>query len=371
MTLTSTNHRVIIVTGAAGFIASALTVDLASDHCVVAIDRREPGQPLRDAAPDVVWHQVDICDEAGLAAVFLETKQQLGRIDFVLHFAAFYHFGTDWHPEYQRTNIDGTSAVLRVAQENGVERLVFASSMVAMLPPPQGEMLTERSPTSDYIPYGKSKSIGEELVKENTDRLPATVLRIAGVFSDWCELPPLDSLIRLWVGNWPLNRIIVGRGDTGIPYIHRADLLRLVRSCIDQNAKMADHEVFLASQHGVVSHKELFHLMRSVCSDRSRVQPIIMPPAAAKIAVHLRRALGVVTRHSPYERAWMLNYIDQPWVADTTYTRERLEWDCTDGMHVGDRLPAMINRFLQNRRDWDQRSQARNEARYSYTPENK
>lgn len=371
LAMTSTDHRVVVVTGAAGFLGSALTVDLARDHCVIAIDRREPSQALRDSAPAVAWHHLDICDEVALAAVFQETRRRLGRIDFVLHFAAFYHFGTDWHPEYQRTNIRGTSTVLQAAKENGVERLFFASSMVAMLPPPQGEMLTERSPTSTYIPYGKSKSIGEKLVNESTDRLRATVLRIAGVFSDWCELPPLDSLIRLWAGNWPLNRIIVGRGDTGIPYIHRDDLLQLVRSCIDRNAEMAPYEVFLASQHGAVSHKELFHLTRSVCSEGSRVQPFFLSPTAATIAVHLRRALGVVTRNPPYERAWMLKYIDRPWIADTTYTRNRLAWECMDGMKVCDRLPTMIDRFLRNRRVWDQRSRARTDARYSYLPEKK
>jgi nucleoside-diphosphate-sugar epimerase len=367
--MTRTDHRVVVVTGAAGFLGSAITVDLARDYRVIAIDVREPSQALRDSAPTVAWHQVDICNQGALTAVFQETRRRLGRIDFVLHFAAFYHFGTDWHPEYQRTNVEGTSAVLRAAKEYGVERLIFASSMVAMLPPPQGKMLTERSPTSHYIPYGKSKSIGEELVEEGSPKLSATVLRIAGVFSDWCELPPLDSLIRLWAGNSPLNRIIAGRGGTGIPYIHRDDLVRLVRICIDRNAEMASYEVFLASQYGAVSHREIFQLIHSVRSDGSHVRPVFLPRTAATVGVHLRRALGFVTRNPPYERPWMLKYIDRPWIADTSFTRDRLDWDCMDGMKLCDRLPTMINRFLQNRRVWNQRSRARNDARYSYMPE--
>ncbi|MBP89710.1 MAG: hypothetical protein CMJ64_23895 [Planctomycetaceae bacterium] len=84
---------------------------------------------------------------------------------------------------------------------------------------------------------------------------------------------------------------------------------------------------------------------------------------------HVWLLVGFVTRNPPYERAWMLKYIDRPWIADTTYTRSRLKWDCLDGMKLCDRLPTMINRFLQNRRVWDLRSRARNDARYSYTPE--
>ena len=363
-----TNHRVIVVTGAAGFLGSAITVDLSRDHHVIGVDRREPGKALRDATPEVAWHIVDIFDEAALDVVFREARRCFGRVDFVLHFAAFYHFGTDWHPEYERTNIQGTANVVKVAADNRVDRLIFASSMVATLPPSKGEMLTESSTTSDYIPYGKSKSIGEETVKRNSVSLPTTVLRIAGVFSDWCELPPLDSLIRIWAGRWPLNRIIAGRGETGIPYIHRDDLLRLVRSCIDRNAEMAPYEVLLASQHGAVSHKQVFRLIRGVCCPGSRIRPVFLPRAIAVMGVHLRRAWGVLRRKAPYERAWMLQFVDRPWTADTTYTRNKMHWDCMSGMTLCDRLPLIISRFLRNRREWERRSRARNDACYCYTP---
>jgi len=365
--MTSAKQRVIIVTGAAGFLGSAVTVDLARDSSVIAIDRREPSRELLDATPTVTWHQVDISDEPALQALFQKTRDTLGRLDFVIHFAAFYHFGTDWHPEYQRTNIEGTSKVLQLATEFGAERLIFASSMVAMLPPPPGEMLTERSPTESTIPYGRSKSVGEQLVDGASQRLPAIVLRIGGVFTDWCELPPLDSLIRLWAGRSPLKRIVAGRGETGIPYIHRDDLVHLVRSCVDRNADLAPYEVFLASQHGAVSHNELFRITCGARGSLSHVRPIFVSPATATIGLYLRLALGRVTRDPPYERPWMLQYIDRPWVADTTYTRNRLGWDCTEGMGICDRLPEILAHYWQYRSIWERRNRARNEAMYTYS----
>jgi nucleoside-diphosphate-sugar epimerase len=365
--MSTSDDRVIVVTGAAGFLGSAVTVDLARRHTVIAIDRRVPSQALRDATESVAWHRVDISDERALAAVFQDARQRFGRIDFVLHFAAFYHFGTDRHPEYQRTNIDGTKNVLQLAVENEAGRLIFASSIIAMLPPGQGEMLTERSPTSAYIPYGESKCIGEQLVKDAAHDLPACVLRIGGVFSEWCELPPLASLIELWAGRTPLNRVVAGRGNTGIPYIHRDDLVLLVRSCISQCEKMATYEVFLVSQQGAVSHKELFDIIHEAGVQDSRLRPVFVSPGIATVGLYLRRMLGLVTRSPPYERPWMLRYIDQPWVADTTYTRHKLTWDCTDQLAVCERLPSMLDRYRRHPLIWKQRNRARNTATYTYS----
>ena len=126
------NQQVVIVTGAAGFLGSAITVDLSRRHRVVAVDCRKPTAALLEAAPGTTWHQVDIGDANAVASVFGQTKETLGRIDFVVHFAAFYHFGTNRHPEYERTNVNGTSHVLRSARESRAKRLVFASSIAAM-----------------------------------------------------------------------------------------------------------------------------------------------------------------------------------------------------------------------------------------------
>ena len=358
--------QVIVVTGAAGFLGSAVTVELAAKNSVVAIDRRQPSATLLAAAPQVDWRQIDIADEDAVGQVFRETRDRLGRIDCVIHLAAFYHFGSDWRSEYQRSNVDGTLNVLTSASDGQARRLIFASSMVAMLPPPPGEMLNESSPTADYIPYGKSKALGEQMVKEFADRLPSIVLRIGGVFSDWCELPPLTSLIKLWGGRGPLSRLVVGKGNTGHPYLHRQDFVRLLRCCIDKHEELGSHELFLASQHGAVLHNDLFPIIRKAVSKSSSDQPIFVPPAAAKLGLALQLAWGIITRSMPYERLWMLDYVDRPWVADTTHTRETLHWDCSEGLGIRARLPRMLARFVDDGPQWERRNQVRNEGNYAY-----
>ena len=116
--------------------------------------------------------------------------------------------------------------------------------------------IVEAVTSADFIPYAKSNQIGEELVGEGADKLPAVLLGIGGAFSDWCELPPLYSLIRMWSGRGPLSQLVPGRGDSGIQYIHRADVVRIVRRCIERHGTLEPLEVFLASRQGAVSHRQ-------------------------------------------------------------------------------------------------------------------
>ena len=359
------NRQVVIVTGAAGFLGSAITVDLCADHTVIALDRRRPSEALLAAAPEATWHRVDIAEADAVERVFREAKASLGRVDLVVHFAAFYHFGTDWLDEYQRTNVGGTSNVLRSASQSGVGRVIFASSIAAMRPPPPAEVLTEKTPTADFIPYAKSKAIGEKMLAEASDRLPGIVLRIAGAFSDWCELPPLCSLIEFWGGRSPLNRLVVGQGATGMPYIHRDDLVRVVRSCIQRQATLDRYEVLLASQHGAVTHRDLFAAIRQL-SKKNASGPIFFAPGLAKIGLYAQHALGRLTGRVPYERPWMLQYVDRPWVADTTHTQRKLGFCPTEGLGLLDRLPAILEHFHEDRRTWADRNRLRTDGRYAY-----
>jgi nucleoside-diphosphate-sugar epimerase len=358
------NQKVIVITGAAGFLGSALTVDLSRDHCVVAIDRRKPSADLLTAASQTRWQQVDIADSEALSRTFQQARQSLGRVDFVLHFAAFYHFGTDWKPQYSRTNLEGTLNVLRSAEESGAKRIVFASSIAAM--EPAGAVLTEKTPTAGHIPYAKSKSAGEAMVRDASVRLPGVVLRIGGAFSDWCELPPLASLIGLWAGRFPFGRLLVGEGMTGIPYIHRHDVVQIVRSCIEAHETLGSYEVFLASQHGTVTHKDLFAIIHQAARGKAAPAAITVPRWAARLGLHARRAIGAIFGRVPFEQPWMLKYVDRPWVVDTTYTRDRLGWSCTEGMGILDRLPIMLEQFMQERRTWEHRNRVRYQGQYAY-----
>jgi nucleoside-diphosphate-sugar epimerase len=358
---------IIVITGASGFLGSALCVDLAKDFTVVAIDRRGPSEQLRQAAPKIIWHILDIADLQTISNVFAQTRNEFGQIDFVIHFAAYYDFENDWIEEYQRSNVNGTANVLTASKNEGVKRLIFASSIGALVPPTDGPVITEESPTSEFIPYAKSKSIGESLIAEASADVPCIILRIAGVFSDWCELPPLYSLIKLWTTVYPFGCIVPGRGDSGIPYIHVYDLVRLIRKCICQSPELGPFNIFLASQHGAVLHRQLFPAIRSAAGYTKSQRPIHVTRKIAKLGARIRCVLGEFSGHIPYERPWMLDYVDKPWTTDTSKTRRILDWDCTPELGILRKIPDILRNLKRDPEGWERRNIARNERCFYYS----
>ena len=358
---------IVVITGASGFIGSAVCVDLVKDFMVISIDSREPTEQLRRAAPQAIWYIIDIADNQAISKLFAQTKSDFGRIDFVIHLAAYYDFGTDWVPEYQRTNVDGTAKVIDASINEGVKRLIFASSIAAMEPPAIGTYLTEESPTSEFLPYARSKTLGERLLTEASSQLPCNILRIAGVFSDWCELPPLYGLIKLWTSAFPFGCIIPGRGESGIPYIHINDLVHLLRKCILQNHELGPFNIFLASQHGAVLHRQLFPAIRSADAYSGSLRSIHLPRKIAKFGAWFRYALGGISGNRPYERPWMLEYVDKPWNTDTSNTRRILDWDCTPELGLLRKIPDIQNNLKTDPKGWKERNISRNERSYSYS----
>lgn len=362
--------RTILITGASGYLGSAISVDLARDHTVIGICRREPTPRQRRTAPGAVWEKSEIIDVDCIEGVLKRQAACGRRIDYILHFAAFTDYGDQWQDEYCDTNVIGTRNIIEAADQcGGVRRIVFAGSIAAMTPPPPGEALTEKCPAGGTVAYCRSKALGEALMAENAHRVPAIVLRIGGVFSDWCELPPLFSLMNAWSLPSPLGRMVPGRGRTGFPYIHRRDIVRIVRHIIERNERLDDFETLFASHPGCTCHAELFPAIRRALGEGRSTRPISIPPRAARWFLHGKYAVNTLMGRETYERAWMIDYVDRPLVVDTSYTCQRLEWAATPGLHILERIPVLVDRFQTRRSEWLLRNRRRNNQKYEFEPD--
>ncbi|MGB6348447.1 MAG: hopanoid-associated sugar epimerase [Pseudolabrys sp.] len=205
-----------LVTGASGFVGSAIAVAARKAGYRVRVLVR-PSSLRTNIQPDDEVVIGDICDRASLA-------QALRGVRYLAHAAADYRLWSPSPDEIIRTNLEGTRYLMEEALRAGVERIVYTSSVATLeLQDDSPAVETRPLPESKVIgPYKKSKVLAERLVEEmvKQHRLPAVIVNPSA------PVGPRD------VKPTPTGRIIVecarghmpGYVDTGLNLVHVDDV---------------------------------------------------------------------------------------------------------------------------------------------------
>ncbi len=347
----------IIITGASGFVGRYFLDFIKDQYTVFAIARRSAKEANIPEHPNIQWIQWDIAHSAQIQEVY-KYIQLNGGADYLLHLAAFYDFSYSNDVAYQRTNIDGTKNIIELAKQLKIKRFVFASSLAACNFPGPGNTITEKtSPDADFA-YAKTKKLGEEMLRTNSSILPAIVIRFAAVFSDFCEYPPLYKFLGTWLSKGYDSRILGGKGESAVPYIHIHDLARLILIVLQKSHLLPQFDIYAASPDGSTSHKELFEI-----STRNYfgvpVKPLFIPRMLAYPGIAARIIMGKLKlTPEPFERFWMLKYLDLKLDTDASYTRQVLSWEPLARLNLMRRLMFLLARMKSNPLEW----QVKNEA---------
>ena len=159
----------ILLTGATGYIASHTWLALqAAGFDVVGVDNfANSSRIVLDRLAELGGHtpvfvEADVCERSAMEAVF-----RRHRVDAVVHFAAHKAVGESAQKplEYYRNNLGGLINVAQVMQDHGCKRLVFSSS-ATVYGQPERLPITEDAALSATNPYGTTKLVGEELLRE-------------------------------------------------------------------------------------------------------------------------------------------------------------------------------------------------------------
>lgn len=175
-----------LITGAAGFLGSALANRLAREgHQVRAIDDLSTGDP-NVLSPDVHFTRGDVNDRPKLWTLLQE-------VDCVYHLAAKVSVPESvlYPREYNAVNVGGTVSLMEAMRDVGVRRVVLASSG-AIYGPQERQPLTETLTPNPNSPYAVSKLAAEYYVR-TIGRLwgiETVCLRIFNAYGPGQHLPP-------------------------------------------------------------------------------------------------------------------------------------------------------------------------------------
>ena len=159
----------ILVTGGAGYIGSHTCVELLNaGHDVTVFDNFCNSQPealarvQRIAGKRPALIQGDVRERAALVAALRDSGATS-----VIHFAGLKAVGESVQNPlaYYDNNVVGTLRLLEAMIECGVKTLVFSSS-ATVYGDPQRLPLTEDHPLSSTNPYGQTKLVIEEMLRD-------------------------------------------------------------------------------------------------------------------------------------------------------------------------------------------------------------
>jgi hypothetical protein len=184
-------------------------------------------------------------------------------------------------------------------------------------------------------------------------------LRFAAIYSDWCEFAPLYKFLSNWLSNNIDSKILGGKGESAIPYIHVHDVCRILKIIVRETGRLPGFDIYNVSGDGSTSHKELFELATRYYFGES-VKPYYIPKALAYpglIFKHLLKHLHL-TCEQPFERFWMIKYIDKKLDVDSAYTRRVLDWQTESRYHINRRLLFILEKMKSHPDEWKMKNEA-------------
>lgn len=160
-----TKMKNVLVTGGAGYIGSHTVWQLLlAGFQPVVVDNLSNG--FKDSLPDgVPFYQIDVRNKSEFKAVFAKHK-----ISAVIHLAGLSVLSESFEKadEYLDHNVNGTISVLELCKEFSVRNFIFSSSSTIYGNANGSQKLTEKHNIFSMSPYGESKLLSEEKIKEYT-----------------------------------------------------------------------------------------------------------------------------------------------------------------------------------------------------------
>lgn len=213
------------ITGAAGFLGSALANQLAREgHAVRGLDDLSTGDPAV-LSPEVAFTRGDINDRPKLWTLMQD-------VQCVYHLAARVLVPESllYPREYNQVNVGGTVTLMEAMRDVGVRRVVFISSG-AIYGDQDVQPVTETAVPGPRSPYAVSKLAADYYVRTIGQLwgIETVILRVFNAYGPGQHLPPVHApVIPNFLRQAKLNGTLVvhGDGQQSRDYVYLDDVVK-------------------------------------------------------------------------------------------------------------------------------------------------
>lgn len=276
-----------LVTGATGFIGSALVRELLKDGKEVKVLVRQSSNTKNIDGLDVQKAYGDVRDKEAV-------KAALKGCDTFYQTAALYEYWGPSKKDYYDVNVEGTRASLQGALEQGVEKVVHTSSIAALgchgqECPAKEDAEFNLGKTGAH--YCISKYLAEvEALKFARNGLPVVIVNPAGVLGVRDIRPTPSGRVILDV----LNKRTIGYMDGGMNYVDVEDVAR-GHILAAQKGRIGEKYVLGNTNLSILEFDQLV-------ADVAGMQPpkLKFPYAAVIASAYLYGLMANITRKPPF-----------------------------------------------------------------------
>lgn len=298
-------RRKAAVTGAGGFIGSAICRALVADGATVTGLDVDPGAEQRVLACGAGFAVADVTDRAAL-------DRALEGAELVVHTAAYVR---DWGTmeEFVRVNVGGTVNVLDAAEHSGAERVVHISSVVVYGYHHPGEQDEGAFHRTYGIPYIDTKSASDALAL----RRGAVVIRPGDVYGPGSVPWTLRPLELAKAG----QIAVPGKGDGVMLPVYIDDL---VESVLLGLLNGEPGRAYTAWSGEPISFGEYFDRFAAIAgAGPARRLPRLVMIATAKVM----EVVAAVRRKPPQFSTRAMTFVDRRGTVSNRRAREELGWE--------------------------------------------
>jgi dihydroflavonol-4-reductase len=212
------NQNAVLITGASGFIGSAVARAARQRGFKVRVLVR-PSSPRQNLAGlNAEVFEGDMRDQTSVS-------RALAGAQYLFHLAADYRLWARDPGEIERNNLEGTGTVMRAALQQRVERVVYTSSVATLRVKRQTTAATEDAPLAGNEAIGtykRSKVLAERLVERMVaeDNLPAIIVNPSTVIGAHDVRPTPTGRVIIEAANGKMPAFV----DTGLNLVDVEDV---------------------------------------------------------------------------------------------------------------------------------------------------
>lgn len=336
--------KVIIVTGSCGRIGKGVVRTLGERYRMIGFELLKAFY----ASENEELVPVDISSDESVHQAFTHIRNFYGNeIASVIHLAAYYSFHEKESPNYEKITVQGTKRLLEALQNFQVEQFIFSSTMLIHKPCEPDQTINEEWPVVPTWGYPKSKVETEALIHKMRGNMKTVLLRIAGVYTDYCDSIPISNQIQRIYEKQLTSHFFPGDITHGASFVHMDDLVSAICTCVEKRTELPDELVLLIGEPKTLSYDTLQRTISKILFGKE-ITTHRIPKTLAKIGAWLQGHIPFMP--TPFIRPWMISIADDNYTLDISKARSMIQWEPKHS--IENTLPKMIAELEANPPIW-------------------